>query len=311
MQRLLSTALVLGLLIATAAAFAITEGLKLVQSPVTRTQVSKVVAPICGCEKQTATIKFWLRRRDTLTLDVLDAHRHEVKRLVDHVSAHRRWNTFHWDGRTNSGSVAQDGGYFVRVHLTHRTILLPNRIQVDTKAPRVTDATANRLVFSPDGDGQSDSIKIRYRLSERAHALLFVRGKQVVKTHFSRRKDSLTWYGRVHGVALPPGTYRLRVGAVDVAGNVTGPAHGAPVVVHVRYIALARHEVTGIKARTRLGVGVDTDAAFYDWRLGTRTGSSSAKLLVVRAPAKPGRYRLVVTDRGHSDRATVIVEPRR
>jgi hypothetical protein len=103
LQRLLSTGLVLGLLVATAAAFAITEGLKLTQSPVSRTRVSKVLSPVCGCDSRAATIQFWLRRRDALTLTVVDRGRHDVKRLVDDVTAHRRWNTFQWDGRTNSG----------------------------------------------------------------------------------------------------------------------------------------------------------------------------------------------------------------
>jgi hypothetical protein len=312
LQRLLSTGLVLGLLVATATAFAVTESLKLTQSPISRTQVSKVLSPVCGCDARAATIKFWLRKPDALTLTVVNGSRDEVKRLVDDVPAHRRWNTFQWDGRTNSGSVAADGAYYARIHLrdAHRTILLPNRIELDTTPPRVLDAKANRDVFSPDGDGQSDSIKIRYRLSERSHALLFVRGKQVVRTRFEPRTGSLTWYGRVRGMPLPQGTYRLRVGAVDPAGNVTGPAHGAVVLVHVRYIELARHELRAIKTGTRFGVGVETDAASYEWRLGGATGASSADVFVVRAPRQPGRYRLVVSENGHRDVAFVDVVPR-
>jgi hypothetical protein len=312
LQRLLSTGLVLGLLVATAAAFAITESLKLTQSPITRTEVDKVVSPGCGCDKGAATIKFWLRRPDTLTLTVVDSGRHEVKRLADGVLAHQRWNAFQWDGRTDSGSVAGDGTYFARVHLAkaHRTIQLPNPIELDTKAPKVLDAKPNRTVFSPDGDGQSDSVKIRYTLSEDAHAQLFLNGKQLVRTRFAQRKDTLTWYGRVNGAALPPGKYRLRLGAVDTAGNATAPKQRLVVAVRIRYVSLSRHAIRGIGAGTRFGVGVDTDAKTYAWRLDGKTGRSSAKALVVRAPAKPGRYRLVVTSNGHRDAATVVVVPR-
>jgi hypothetical protein len=313
LQRFLSTGLVLGLLVATAAAFAITESLKLTQSPVTRTRVDKTVSPGCGCKTAVASIKFWLRKPDTITLSIVDSGRHEVARLVDGVTAHRRWNTFKWDGLTASGSAARDGVYYPRIHLqqAHRTIQLPNAILVDTKPPHVLDAKPNRAVFSPDGDGQSDSIKIHYRLSEAAHALLYVRGKQVVKTRFAPRSGSLTWYGRANGVALPQGTYRLRVGAVDVAGNVSGLKQDVVLTVRIRYVQLARHRIAGIKSGTRFGVRVDTDAKSYTWRLGAQGGTSSAKQLVVRAPATAGRYLLTVTEDGHRDTATVIVVPRR
>jgi hypothetical protein len=112
-------------------------------------------------------------------------------------------------------------------------------------------------------------------------------------------------------VPLPQGTYRLRLGASDVAGNVTGPRHGLSVLVRIRYIALARHRVADVKTGTKFGVGVDTDAKSYRWRLGDRSGVSTAKLLIVRAPARPGRYRLVVTENGHRDVARVVVVPRR
>jgi hypothetical protein len=180
---------------------------------------------------------------------------------------------------------------------------------LDTRGPRVLEAKASRDTISPDGDGQADSVKITYRLSEPAHALLFLRGHQVVRTLFTRKKDSLGWYGRVDGVPLRQGLYRLRVGSVDVAGNVVGPARGLVVPVRVRYIALARHDLR-VKAGTRFGVGVDTDAKSYRWRFAGRTGADTKDLLVVKAP-KPGRYRLVVTENGHRDVARVVVVPRR
>ena len=311
MQRLLSTALVLGLLVATAAAFAVTENLKLTKSPITRTRVSKVLSPVCNCDKRAATIAFSLRKRDSLTLTIVDSGRHEIERVADGVDARRGPNVFVWKGQTSEGQRARDGVYYAKVHLAdaHRTILLPNRIVLDTRGPRVLEAKASRDVLSPDGDGQADSVKITYRLSEPAHALLFLRGHQVVRTHFARKKDSLGWYGRVDGVPLRQGLYRLRLGAVDVAGNVTGSERGLVVPVRVRYIALARHDLR-VKAGTRFGVGVDTDAKSYRWRFAGRTGAETKDLLVVKA-SKPGRYRLVVTENGHRDVARVVVVPRR
>lgn len=303
----------LGLLVFTAAAFAITEGLKLTRSPITKTELLvKAFSPLCDCPRDKAELKFSLRKGDVLTLDVVTPQRVEVKRLVDGVFAHSKLNTFVWNGRTDTGKVAADGPYQFRVHLSHahRTILLPNRLELDTTAPTVLAAKPNRASFSPDADGQSDTVKIDYKLSDPARAELFVRGRRAVLTRFRRSHDSLTWPGRINGVPVPQGTYRLRIGAVDAAGNATPAADRKVVVVHVRYIDLARHELS-VKAGTRFGVGVDTDAVSYDWRLGRTRGRSNADVLVVRAPHKAGTYRLVVREAGHRTTATVHVRPRR
>src|SRR5512146_78228 len=161
--------LVVGLLVATAAAFAVTENLKLTKSPITRTFVSQRISPTCNCPERAATIKFWLRSSDVLTLSVVDSARDEVRRLVDTTRAHRKWNTFVWKGDSSLGRIARDGTYYVRVNLknAHRTIQLPNPIHVDTGAPQIRDAKPNRDTISPDGDGHADWLTIRYRLSEK------------------------------------------------------------------------------------------------------------------------------------------------
>jgi hypothetical protein len=324
LQRLLSTTLVLGLLVATAAAFAVTEGLKLVKPPVTRTLIVgaaqaagrphqlKAFSPTCGCVTNKAYLRFWLRHGDTLTLDVLDRDGRVVDTIVDSARAHPKFNRYAWDGRTSTGQIAPDGAYRFRIHLTrqHRTILLPNELVLDTKPPLVRRATITRDTFSPDGDGRADGISIKYRLDGPARALLYVGGSRVVQTRFRPTHGELSWFGKVDGRALPQGTYRLRVAAVDLAGNMTPLAKQLVVPVDVSYIALARPTVT-VKARTKLGIGVRTDASSYTWRLDGDSGVESAHLLVIRAPKRPGVYRLVVTENGHSANARVVVRPRR
>jgi hypothetical protein len=311
LQRLLSTGLLLGLLVATSAAFAVTEGLKLVPSPIRGTEVQKTFSPVCACPKAVAVIRFRLRKADTLTLDVLDGNRRLVRRLVGPRPAPRGENRFAWNGRTDEGVLAPDGSYLLRVHLARqrRTILLPNRIVLDTRPPVVLEAKPSRTVFSPDGDGQSDSVKIQYRLSEPAHALLLVKGVLEIRTKRHRADGSLTWYGTLGGKKLPRGTYRLRLGADDPAGNVTPARRLRTVVVRIRYVELARHRIV-VPTRVRFGVRVETDASSFAWRLGGRRGVAAPGLLVLRSPAKAGRYRLVVTEHGHSDSAVVVVRPR-
>ena len=51
-----------------------------------------------------------------------------------------------------------------------------------------------------------------------------------------------------------------------------------------------------------------TDAKTYRWRLGHGGGVSRPGLLILRAPAQPGRYRLVATANGHSAESVLFVE---
>jgi hypothetical protein len=317
--------LVLGLLGATATAFAVTENLKLTKSPIFATRLvapdqvfrKRAAAlasfsPVCNCRTGGVALQFRLRHADRVTLEVLAGGKHPVQRLVDGKQIPAGPSIVVWYGRTGEGTVAPDGSYQFQIKLAaaHRTILIPNKIRVDTHAPRVLKATPNHPDFSPDGDHQSDTVRIHYSLSEPGHALLFVRGRQVVRTRSGKVASSFTWGGQVNGKPLPQGTYYLRVGAVDLAGNETPLAKTVPVVVHIQFITLAHTSIAGIAARTRFGVGVKTGATVYRWRFAGNTGLSSARVLVLRAPKRVGSYRLVVTEGGHSAVASVQVVPR-
>lgn len=309
MQRLATTLLVLALLGGTAAAFAVTEGLKLEKSPILAPRIDKVFSPVCDCRTRVADIVFRLRKPDKVRVEIVRGPT-VVRTLVAGKRLRRGWVHYTWNGRDDAGNFALQGTYKPRVHLDaqHRTIVLPNDMRVDTTAPRVTIASAEPLVFSPDGDGRRDRVVVRYRLSERAHAILLVDGRRYLFTRWQRPKSSVDWSGKLDGRALPAGVHRLQLVAQDLAGNVSGPK--PPVVVRIRYIELARTTIRA-KAGTRFGVRVSTDARRFRWRLGKRSGTARPGLLVLRAPRAAGRLRLYVEEHGHADRALVVVRPRR
>ena len=309
MQRVLTTATLVGLIVATAAAFAITERLKLVKSPITGTLVSPVFSPTCGCARGKAIISVKLRHRDVITVSVLDSRLRPLRTLVASESAPRGRNRFRWEGLTDFGDRAPEGTYRVQIHLErqHRTILLPNRIRLDTTPPEVLDARPSRAQFSPDGDRRADSVSILYALSERAHAVVYFQGERIIRSLSSRTKGAVLWTGTVNGQVLPPGIVTLAVGAVDDAGNVTPVSRRVRVRVEIRYITLASHRITGVTVGGPLTIGVSTDAARYAWRLGKRKGFASGPVLSLTAPQRKGRYRLTVTTHGNSDHAAVIV----
>ena len=309
MQRLLTSLTLVGLLVATAAAFAITERLKLTKSPISRTLVSRSFSPKCGCARSHARVRIVLRRADTLDVTVLDSHKHPVATLFSGQRFPRGQTKFRWDGVLDSGGPAPDGVYQVKIHLArqHQTIVLPNKILLDTTPPEIVSASPSVPAFSPDGDRRSDVVHVDYRLSKPAHVILYLGGRKILGPTYRHPADgSVTWNGRAHGRLVRAGTYTLEVGAVDLAGNRTPVEARARVHIRLRYIVLASRRI-GVRAGTFLEVGVSTDAARYRWSLGPREGRNGGAVLRLRAPKRPGRYTLTVSARGHVDRARVVV----
>jgi hypothetical protein len=308
LQRVLTTATLVGLLIATAAAFAITERLKLVKSPITGTRISKVFSPTCGCARGKAKVSIVLRRGDTVTIEILDASRQLVRTLVADQPVARGRIVFRWDGRTDVFGRAPEGVYRIQIHLArqHRTILFPDRVALDTTPPKVLDAHSSRPQLSPDADLLGDSVSLRYRLSKEAHAVVYLGDRRIIRSRSRKPENAVVWTGRVDGAPLKPGTYTLSVGAVDLAGNVTPVAERARVRVEIRYIALATSRIE-TRAGARFAVGVSTDGDQYTWKVGARKGVNAGPVLRLRAPKVPGRYTLTVAYLGHRGRAAVIV----
>jgi FlgD Ig-like domain len=302
LARLLPAVLVVGLLGGSAVAFAVTERLKLERSPIFKTRVDKSVSPHSG---RRAQIIFRLRKRDSLSLAIVDSQDHVVRALISSRDVGAGKKTYTWNGRGDDGAPVPDGTYKPRVHLAnqHRTILLPNAIAVDTQKPRISLTRTSLTVVSPDGDANHDYLTVFFHASEPVRAVLYADGHQAVKQK-SFKADSLKW-GRRNGMPTKPGVYRLRLRAIDAAGNIGPPTR--VFKVRVRYIELGRHV---IRARSggRISVAVSTDAHLYYWRIGPRHGRVHGRRLVLAA-ADPGRYRLVVSERGHKARALVVVSP--
>lgn len=218
MARFGPIALVLALLLATAAAFGVTESLKTSPSPILQTQVSKRFSPVCGCATQGAQISFRLRRADRVVIAIQDSRGRTVRVLF---SSRRRvpagvheWN---WNGRLDGGARAADGSYQPRVELedADRVIVLPNRIVLDTAPPQVTLVGAPRL-------GGPGPIVVHYRVSERARGLLSVGGVRVARTYRTRLDTTL----RVAAGTLAAAGARtgpVTLAAEDLAGNVSTP----------------------------------------------------------------------------------------
>jgi hypothetical protein len=308
LQRLLTSVTLVALLVATAAAFAVTERLKLTKSAITGTKVSRTFSPDCGCARNHANVRIVLRRADTLNVEVVDSHRREVAILAGGQRFRPGEAKFRWDGRTDAGRLAPDGAYRVKIHLArqHQTIVLPNTTLIDTTPPEIVSVTGNRGEFSPDGDNQADFVRLTYKLSKPARLALYLGGRRILLTHFYPQEGTVAWRGLGHRGLLRPGRYTLEVGALDRAGNRTPPEERARVHVRLRYIALASRRIVA-RSGQKFEIGVSTDAVRYRWQLGPRKGRNGGGVLRLTAPKRRGVYTLTVTEQDHRDRARVIV----
>jgi FlgD Ig-like domain len=318
LQRVLTTVTLLGLLVATSAAFAITEHLKLEKSALYAVQVSAgstpdvrrglpvVISPVCNCSTSVARVGFELRQPERVTVTIVDSDGNTVAtRINDKLLAGHSSQHIVWDGRTDSGGVVRDGVYYPSITLGRRTFQLANKITVDTKPPQVLHATGLKPVLLA---GPGRSVAIKYVLDEKAHALVYLGNgrRPIVVGRHTRLTDKIKWNGKLHHRPLPPGTYVLSIGAQDLAGNKTPVRGRQQIAVQLQYIVLSPGRIS-IRSGRSFDVHVETASRHYTWRLGQRHGERHRKTLRLRAPSTPGTYRLVVAQNGHTATAVVRV----
>jgi len=321
LRRFAVIALVLGLILATTTAFAVTQALKLERSPVTRVEVDRLFSPTCECRTSSARLAFRLREPDTLDLEIVDAEGDRVRTLVTDLARPAGPVLERWDGRTDEGSVAPDGTYRLRIHLDEagRAILVPRRIRVDTQPPSVELVSLTPGRISPDGDGVRDSATIELSLGERARPLVLLDGEVAKGVSWREEgRTSIEWQGDVHGRPLDAGLYEVAVQARDKAGNVSAPSDSVPV--RIRFIELARVTVT-TRGRVSFRVRVRSDEAEFRVAIFKRpdlaqpvlTGVASTSAISFALPPRfgSGRYVVRVTAAGHSDSVRLVVRTRR
>jgi hypothetical protein len=304
--RVVPAALVATLLVATSAAFVVTEKLKLTRNPIVGPTVDKVFSPVCECSTGSAVIRFRLRRADRVSVAIIDRKGDVVRELARSRAQGRAPVSYVWDGRDTEGGVVREGTYRPRVHLDEqrRTIVMPNPIRVDTTPPRVITFTARPLEISPDRDGRFDHAKIRYRVSERAVVELYVGSTRALRKLGTRPNGTMDWFGIAGGEPLPEGLHTLRLVARDLAGNL-GPRSGSRTV-RIRFLALGRDRIV-VPAGGRFAILALSQARTLRWRLDDRAGTVRPGTVRLVAPSAEGRYVLSVEANGHVERATVIV----
>ncbi|HZC29145.1 MAG TPA: hypothetical protein VE269_05340 [Gaiellaceae bacterium] len=212
--------MIVALLAATAVAFATAERQKLERTPFGVLPVPRDISPARG----PAVIRLRLHRPHLLTVQILDKRDRVVATLVRERRYEAGVATFRW-----RADVA-DGSYTPRVTLDDgREFTLPVQIRVDSVAPTATLVAYRPHVLRKRGKPE---VRITYRVSEKAHILLYVDGRRVLRGGAKAMQYKVNWFTRRGGRRLRPGRYRLQLAAVDLAGNV-GP-RTRPFIVRIR-----------------------------------------------------------------------------
>jgi flagellar hook assembly protein FlgD/outer membrane protein OmpA-like peptidoglycan-associated protein len=140
--------------------------------------------------------------------------------------------TFRWDGVMESGEVAPDGNYTIRMSFwddnENRSTSERMKIVLDTVTPEVTldKPSGADLIFSPDGDGNKDELKFKQDGSREGlwSAAIINQSGDTVKTLEWKDENpaSFSWDGTDDaGVIVPDGLYSYRIESTDPSGNFT------------------------------------------------------------------------------------------
>ena len=292
------------LVVATAAAFFITQALKVttpliqglprpvpsVIDPVSRLTCAVVYhGRIYHVYHGRMTISFYLQHRsDTVDVWVVNSGGTIVATLATNRRMRRNVRNpdgdFSWNGREDDGRIAPPGVYHVRVALIKqgRTVDIANNagvlqtFTVVTKPPHPRVTSVEPKLISPTG---TSAVKIRYTGTEgRGASILVYRTDlpgepRLVKT-FGTIGGAAVWDGRIAGSPAPAGVYLIGLRVTDAACNVgkfparlpAAPYSTPGAGVTIRYLA-AQPPTSPVPAGQPAVVLVDSRHRGYEWVL--------------------------------------------
>ncbi|MFZ0040232.1 MAG: FlgD immunoglobulin-like domain containing protein [Solirubrobacteraceae bacterium] len=257
-MRRLPVAAFVALVLATVAAFFVTQHLK-VTTPLVAGDPAPVPSHINPVDGKTCVVYtrlgtsrvsfkrmrisfYLLHRTDDVDVYIVDQNGVIVDTLASgrHLRKKVR-SSFTWDGREDNGSVAPDGTYYIRVSLIHqgRSLLIANSagaepVVVETKPPPLVLTGVTPQTISKAGAG---AVTISYTGNKglRPRVLIYrveASGSvRLVKSYeATSRAGHSSWNGTLQGGApAPAGRYVVGLKLTDRACNTaTSPARLPP-----------------------------------------------------------------------------------
>jgi hypothetical protein len=323
------------LVIATLGAFFVTQRLKRATPIVERVFYEPYISPTCKCKKDRVKLRFSLPKRDRVTVSMVNAGGDDVRTLIDDRRLGRGTHAIYWDGREDTGAVAPDGPYHLRVTLRTqgRSLTSPRTLTVDTKPPRPRILVVTPPTLLPGARGTSGRARIRYSGPSDPNPLVRVyrtdlpKPKEVTTFLAPRFRQTAKWDGLVSGRPALDGVYAITITTYDKAGNAGSapsslpPARGetnAGSGVSVRYLTLSA-PLEPVDAGSVVRFRAGPIARRLRWNL-SRSGPGAAVArgqarggaigLRVPSDARTGLYLLRVQAGGHRAVAPLAVRGR-
>ncbi|MCX8014293.1 MAG: hypothetical protein N3A02_08405, partial [Rectinema sp.] len=150
------------------------------------------------------------------------------------LTAVRTWKgvtpppSFEWQGEADTQLPAPDGTYAASLRVVYRNgdvaEAATGSFVMDRAYPKV-EVALQGSIFSPDGDGRSDSIAIRQRSvpgDDWTSTIRNASGRSVRTWKWEYEAVDLVWDGRdANGTVVPDGVYDYVIESEDMAGNWT------------------------------------------------------------------------------------------
>jgi hypothetical protein len=313
------------LVVATFGAFFVAQRLKASPAVVGEFRRTPFFSPNSDGRFDRATVRFEIRKRDHVTVAVVDANGDEVRELIaERTALPYREIKAHWDGRDDDGRRLPDGPYRYRITLPDqgRNVVIPESVRLDTTAPRprvvaigpVRDrAPRPELLPAPDG---GEAVVHLLAPGRKKRILLFKTSPGPVRQvgdPIPLLDDATEWRwpGRTEsGRPVSPGTYLVAVQARDQAGNIgTSPplgrrglpatTYGSPLPgrggISVRYLAV-QPPVRPVRAGQPVSFGVDARGERWRWSV-RRVGSNQVIRRSAEGRTRGGVFRLTAPGR--------------
>ena len=255
--------------------------------------------------------------------DGVESWRYEVKdrrgQVVKSAEGRRQSpSEFEWDGLDAGGRRVSDGEYVVELEVVYlsgnRHLARTGVVALDTEFPRV-DISSDVTIFSPDGDGRQDTVRIVQGGSEEElweGRIANAGGQEMRKEFWKGGLADFVWDGKDGaGNRVTDGEYRYTLSSRDRAGNLTEVSLGTleidtvprPVSLTVSVGAFSP-DGDGVQDVVRYGFEVPVRSGVKSWELGIADSAGQ----VVRSFKGGGELPQWVDFDGKSEAGSVLSE---
>ncbi|MCG8479066.1 MAG: hypothetical protein MI724_08230, partial [Spirochaetales bacterium] len=151
-------------------------------------------------------------------------------RMVRSSYQREPFDRFEWNGLSNGGTIVPDGTYSATLRVIYQNghvgeVSNVGPIIVDRTRPRINRLAVDPRSFSPDGDGEDDTVLVEQDVEPEDNwtgVLFNAAGEVLARLDWGETVESFRWDGRdEEGRLLPDGDYRYVLSATDRAGNTT------------------------------------------------------------------------------------------